>query len=479
VTGPVAVTDLRGGELVQDHDCGPPYPFGSRLDNLDGCLVGHARRPGGDVRNRVVIGRQPVHRADHERDGLGLDFGDATVHSRIGPDRRAVFTPYRVSVRGTDFAFLTADTSKREGSSDVWSAGPTTPGMAAARTGQHGRLIAAVRAASQRDDIVIVYLHWGENLLACPMPQQQVTAQALAAAGADISVGSHAHVLLGSGWLGNTYINYGLGNFLWYHNHHPETGVLRLTVHKGHVVGDSWVPARIQRYGLPLPLSGPDRARAITDWRRLRDCTGLASGTGQELLPPYSSSQRRIGPTLRHRMRFSHHRGCPVPLTELRYLHMTYLGFDHRAHTGEMVVHGDMATDVTHVFKRLYEARWPVRWMRLVDNYSGDDDRSMAANNTSAYNCRRISGSPAWSDHAYGSAIDINPVQNPDLLGRSIRPRSGARYATVDRSGAAPAPLGVITTNSVVVGAFADFGWFWSGDWTALKDYQHFSVPER
>src|SRR4029450_7072689 len=100
----------------------------------------------------------------------------------------------------------------------------------------------AVRAASARGDVVVVYLHWGTELKRCPTGKQLSTARALAADGADVVLGSHAHVLLGSGWLGDTYVNYGLGNFLWYHDHHPETGVLRLTIRHGHVVGDSWTP---------------------------------------------------------------------------------------------------------------------------------------------------------------------------------------------------------------------------------------------
>src|SRR6185503_18947371 len=166
-------------------------------------------------------------------------------------------------------------------------------------------LLAAVRNASPRVDIVVVYMHWGEELQGCPTQRQQTTAQALADAGADVVVGSHAHLLLGSGWLGDTYVDYGLGNFLWYHNHEPETGVLRLTIRDGQVVDDSWTPARMQTFGRPLPLRGEDRAAAIADWRRLQQCTALASNRHEKPLPAYSSVVRRIGLLLRERMRFS------------------------------------------------------------------------------------------------------------------------------------------------------------------------------
>lgn len=393
----------------------------------------------------------------------------------IGRNRRSAFTPYRVSVRGTSFAFLAGDGSFREGASSVWEAGPTTPGIAAAHVDRPRALLAAVRAASRRADVVVVYLHWGEELHGCPTQQQRTTARALADAGADIVVGTHAHVQLGSGWIGDTYVNYGLGNFLWYHDHQPETGVLQVRVADGEVVGGSWTPARIGPDGRPVPLGGERARAAVSQWRALRGCAGLAARPDR--LPAYSSSVTRIGPELQDRVRFSHRPRCPVPLRDLRLLHMAYVGFDATAHQGEMVVHRDVARDVTRVFRRLYDARWPIRRMRLVDDYRGDDDRSMAANNTSGYNCRRVAGSHSWSDHAYGTAIDINPVQNPYLTGSSVRPREGLRFAIVDRSAAARVPAGVIHANDVVVRAFGEIGWSWGGHWTPPKDYQHFSAP--
>lgn len=397
----------------------------------------------------------------------------------IGRDRRAAFTAYRVSIRGTDIAFLAADGSMREGSSNVWAAGRTTPGIAAAHAARPAALIAAVRAASRRDDVVVVYLHWGVELQGCPTGQQRATARALVEAGADVIVGSHAHVLLGSGWLGDTYVDYGLGNFLWYHNHEPETGVLSLTIRDGQVVDDAWTPARIQKFGRPLLLRGRDRAAAIDEWRRLRGCTDLASRRGEEPLPDYTWSMRRIGPQLQHRMEPSLHRGCPVRLTDLRYLRMRYIGFDGHAHAGEMVAGRDDAAQVATVFRQLYDARWPIRRMRLVDDYDGSDRRSMAANNTSGFNCRRVAGSRAWSAHAYGAAIDINPVENPDLTGDAVAPLAGRRFAAVDRTGEGHPSKGVITADGLVVRAFARIGWEWGGTWSSGKDYQHFSSPDR
>jgi len=175
-------------------------------------------------------------------------------------------------------------------------------------------------------------------------------------------------------------------------------------------------------------------------------------------------------------MRFSHRDGCPVSLDDLRHLRMRYVGFDGRERTGDMVTHRDHAEEVTEVFGRLYDARWPIRRMELVDVYRGDDDRSMAANNTSGYNCRRVTGSDSWSEHAYGAAIDINPVQNPYVQVSVVAPPAGQRFARIDRSAGGRVPQGVIRSGDVVVRAFARIGWEWGGDWSTARDYQHFSA---
>ena len=113
------------------------------------------------------------------------------------------------------------------------------------------------------------------------------------------------------------------------------------------------------------------------------------------------------------RMTASWRLGCPVPLSDLRLLTLTYWGFDGQPHAGELVVRAGHAERILSVFAKLFEVGFPIEQMRLVDEFGGDDDRSMAANNTSAFNCRRVAGSTSWSQHAYGTAIDINPVQNP------------------------------------------------------------------
>ncbi len=165
-----------------------------------------------------------------------------------------------------------------------------------------------------------------------------------------------------------------------------------------------------------------------------------------------------------------------MPLDELRLVTVRYWGFDGRPHMGELVIHERYAYAIVQVMHELYDARYPIERMQLVDVYGGDDDRSMAANNTSAFNCRSVTGRPGvWSEHSYGWAIDINPVQNPYVTASGVvLPSAGQRY--LDRTQDLP---GMIHPDDVVVRAFARIGWKWGGYWSDPKDYQHFSATGR
>ena len=164
----------------------------------------------------------------------------------------------------------------------------------------------------------------------------------------------------------------------------------------------------------------------------------------------------------------------PVSLEELRLLRVSYWGFDGKAHTGSMVVDDAWADDLRTVFQKLYEARFPIRSMNLIDDYAASDDRSMAADNTSAFNGRHVNGTTVWSMHAFGLAIDINPIENPWVHGDDVSPAAGRSY--IDRLLNAP---GMIHSWDVVVRAFASIGWEWGGNWKGSKDYQHFSSNGR
>ena len=164
--------------------------------------------------------------------------------------------------------------------------------------------------------------------------------------------------------------------------------------------------------------------------------------------------------------------GCPVGLDDLRLLTLTYWGFDGAPHSGEMIVHRDHADSVLGAFHYLFEVRFPIERIQLVDDFGADDATSMAANNTSAFNCRGVDGKPGvWSQHSYGWALDINPVQNPWVRGSQVDPPAGASY--LDRTQPVP---GMIHAGDVVVQVFGSIGWTWGGTFRTAQDYQHFSA---
>ena len=186
--------------------------------------------------------------------------------------------------------------------------------------------------------------------------------------------------------------------------------------------------------------------------------------------PPFEASVSRVtAAELRHSWR----PGCPVAPASLRRVWLPHWGFDGKPHTGAVIVAASVAPEVVAVFRRLYEARFPIRRLRPIDAYGGDDNRSMAADNTSAFNCRYAvaTGPRRWSSHAYGTAIDVNPLENPYLLGRKVMPPGGAAY--LDRARVRP---GMAVRGGVLVRAFASVGWQWGGRWSRSPDYQHFSA---
>lgn len=163
-----------------------------------------------------------------------------------------------------------------------------------------------------------------------------------------------------------------------------------------------------------------------------------------------------------------------MPVEQLRAVDATHLGVDGRAHTGQVIVHADLATTMVSILRDLYAARFPIARMQPIDAFGGDDNRSMSANNTSAFNCRPVTGGTGWSEHSYGRAIDVNPLVNPYVRGSTVLPPEGARYA--DRSRSDP---GLIHGGDAAVQAFAARGWSWGGYWSSVKDYQHFSTTGR
>ena len=169
----------------------------------------------------------------------------------------------------------------------------------------------------------------------------------------------------------------------------------------------------------------------------------------------------------------SWHAGCPVGPTQLRALTLTYWGFDARAHTGTLIVATVAVPAMREAWRRMYVARFPVRKVTPVSAYGGDDNKSMAADNTSAFNCRYAvaNGPKRWSEHAYGQAVDIDPYENPYTLDGRVYPPGATTYT--HRDDVRP---GMIVPGSVPVRAFNAVGWGWGGRWSSSPDYQHFSA---
>ncbi|MDF2909105.1 MAG: hypothetical protein K0R34_4426, partial [Herbinix sp.] len=164
---------------------------------------------------------------------------------------------------------------------------------------------------------------------------------------------------------------------------------------------------------------------------------------------------------------------CTIPYEELRYVKVLHWGFDMQVHEGELIVNRSIAEDIVAIFKELYELEYPIERMVLVDEYDADDNTSMAANNSSAFNYRVIDGTDRISLHSYGVAIDINPQYNPyvrTMEGKTVvTPANGLEYAdrTIDCQY-------YIVKDDPCYKAFTDRGFTWGGEWKNQKDYQHF-----
>jgi hypothetical protein len=187
------------------------------------------------------------------------------------------------------------------------------------------------------------------------------------------------------------------------------------------------------------------------------------------LQPPFAHSVSRVTAA---QLPYSWRAGCPVAPAQLRRVRMTYWGFDGRAHTGALIVNVSAVGEVVRVFRRLYLTRFPIRRLRPIDAFHAVDERSLAADNTAGFNCRYVigPGPKRWSSHAFGLAIDVNPVENPYVEAGRVHPRAGRAYLTRKR-----VRPGMALSGGLLVRAFAAVGWQWGGRWAGSPDYQHFS----
>lgn len=210
---------------------------------------------------------------------------------------------------------------------------------------------------------------------------------------------------------------------------------------------------------LPAPLSGSAR-------------TAEPAAPARAQAPRFDADTKRITGRVRRTITGSSwHQGCPVPRSKLRLIRATYWDFQRDVERGALIVHKRHMRRIVGVLRDLFDDRFPIRRMNLIDRYGADDHRSMEADNTSAFNCRFVNGTNRWSMHAYGKAIDINPIENPYVTPSGyVSPPAGRPYA--DRSRDAK---GMIHRADGTYDAFRDAGWRWGGDWSGTRDYQHFS----
>ncbi len=167
------------------------------------------------------------------------------------------------------------------------------------------------------------------------------------------------------------------------------------------------------------------------------------------------------------------HPGCPVPAGDLRELHISFWNFGGQPATGILIAQKDVTPELLEIFRELFQHGFLIERMQPIENFDGNDDRSMQANNTSAFNCRDVTGAPGkFSNHSWGRAVDINPLINPYLKGDQVLPPAGRQY--LDRTRAYP---GAILAGGFIVKLFESRGWTWGGSWTDRKDYQHFEKP--
>ncbi|MET0602965.1 MAG: M15 family metallopeptidase [Baekduia sp.] len=189
--------------------------------------------------------------------------------------------------------------------------------------------------------------------------------------------------------------------------------------------------------------------------------------------PAYAFSATPLTIVQRHRLNGSSWRpGCPVALDDLRYVRLSHYGFDGAVRRGELVVNVSAVGAVRTAFAELFAQRFPIRRMHLVDAYGASDHRSIEADNTSAFNCRRATGATRWSQHAYGRAIDVNPIENPYIYANGTTTHPASR-PYLDRS---RRRKGMAYAGGVLVRAFAKAGWGWGGRWPSPTDHQHFSA---
>jgi hypothetical protein len=223
------------------------------------------------------------------------------------------------------------------------------------------------------------------------------------------------------------------------------------------------LPERPDGYGVVRPTPTVLRRRAFT----LPDTVPM--------LPGHGYASRVVSPAPAQVVdRSTWEPGCPVARRDLAWLRLTFRGFDAERHTGELLVNAAVVDDLDSVFRRLWDAHFPMEQVVIVRSLDEEAPPTGDGNGTGGFVCRATTGGTSYSQHAYGLAVDVNTFQNPYQRDDLVIPERASAYLARER-----VRPGMVTAGGPVVAAFADIGWEWGGDWTTLKDYQHFSANGR
>ena len=233
-------------------------------------------------------------------------------------------------------------------------------------------------------------------------------------------------------------------------------------------------PPKKEPVNIPkMPMSGMVLQRELSQQECLQQFHECESNlSGQVFFPKFTHQIDPISDELRIKMTDrTWRKGCPVAISELALVRILHWNEKQEIQWGEIIVFAEQAANLVAVFAALYRHQFPMTSVKPMYLYEGSDDASMADNNTSAFNCRKVKNSARFSEHSYGQAVDINPRWNPWVKGSRVDPPTGKPY--VDRSQNLP---GMIKPDDLVVRSFREIGWKWGGTWRRVKDYQHFSV---
>lgn len=223
--------------------------------------------------------------------------------------------------------------------------------------------------------------------------------------------------------------------------------------------------SRTDRDGMAQPSGAGERA--VHDVAHAEEAADVEAGAG------FRWDARELSEETRHAMtEVTWEPQCPVGLDDLREVELSHHGFDGSVHVGRLVAHVSVVDDLEQVFATMFEVGFPLEKVAPAHHFDGDDDTIMAANASHVFNCRPITGGQAWSEHSFGTAIDINPVQNPYERDGTVLPPEGVSY--LDRS---EVHDGMLIEGGPVVDTFDRLGWVWGGRWTSLVDYMHFERP--